>query len=194
MSGKARAHPSKSAGPKDVCCAIAGAPWGSNTWQGQEEGLPAASSTSSSSRPVTGRMCLARSSCKLLWRCAALTQAPPDRASSTCLCPVYAHSYGGLANATGGFCTNPADVLKVRMQMHIGGAPASATATVRSILHQEGPAAFMSGWQASVMRELSYSAIRMGLYDEVKELLAGVSTRLGLSGSLSCSIPGNASC
>jgi hypothetical protein len=27
--------------------------------------------------------------------------------------------------------------------------------------------------QACVMRELSYSAIRMGLYDEVKELLAG---------------------
>jgi hypothetical protein len=59
------------------------------------------------------------------------------------------------------------------MQM-LRGVPASATATVRSILQQEGAAAFMSGWQASVMRELSYSAIRMGLYDEVKELLAGV--------------------
>jgi hypothetical protein len=74
-----------------------------------------------------------------------------------------------------GVCTNPADVLKVRMQMHKGadGAPASAISMVRSIWRSEGPAAFMSGWQASVMREMSYSAIRMGLYDEFKELLAG---------------------
>jgi hypothetical protein len=65
------------------------------------------------------------------------------------------------------------------MQMHKGtnGAPATAIGMVRSIVNKEGPAAFLAGWQASVMRELSYSAIRMGLYDEVKELLAGASIR-----------------
>lgn len=78
------------------------------------------------------------------------------------------------------------------MQMHMGGAPASATATLRSILRQEGPAAFMSGWQASVMRELSYGAIRMGLYDEVKELLAGVA-RAGAVWKSFLLTPGNAS-
>jgi hypothetical protein len=74
-----------------------------------------------------------------------------------------------------GVCTNPADVLKVRMQMYKGadGRPASAVSMVRSIWQTEGPAAFMSGWQASVMREMSYSSIRMGLYDECKEILAG---------------------
>jgi dicarboxylate transporter 10 len=84
--------------------------------------------------------------------------------------------YGGVSNALSGVCTNPADVLKVRMQMHKGkdGAPVSAISMVRSILKAEGPAAFLSGWQASVMREMSYSAIRMGLYDEIKEVLAGV--------------------
>jgi len=46
---------------------------------------------------------------------------------------------------------------------------------LRSIVHNEGPAALMSGWQASVMREMSYSAIRLGLYDEVKEVIAGES-------------------
>jgi hypothetical protein len=35
------------------------------------------------------------------------------------------------------------------------------------------------------MRELSYSAIRMGLYDEVKELLAGGAVFL-LKGSTLC--------
>lgn len=74
-----------------------------------------------------------------------------------------------------GVATNPADVLKVRMQMHKGvnGAPVSAISMVRSIIKSEGPAAFMRGWQASVMREMSYSGIRMGLYDEVKDVLAG---------------------
>lgn len=83
--------------------------------------------------------------------------------------------YGGLSNAMSGVCTNPADVLKVRMQMYKGadGRPASAVSMVRSIWQTEGHAAFMSGWQASVMREMSYSSIRMGLYDECKEILAG---------------------
>lgn len=99
--------------------------------------------------------------------------------------------YGGMANALGGLGTNPADVLKVRLQMQneLGAAagrqaagPAAAAAAVRpqlgllqmlkKVVNAEGPAALMYGWQASAMRELSYSAIRMGLYDEVKELLA----------------------
>jgi hypothetical protein len=75
-----------------------------------------------------------------------------------------------------GVCTNPADVIKVRLQM-TQGAAASALGTLRSIIRAEGAAALMAGWQASVMREMSYSAIRMGLYDECKELLAGVPVR-----------------
>jgi hypothetical protein len=71
------------------------------------------------------------------------------------------------------------DVLKVRMQMHKGvnGAPASALGMLRSMLRSEGPGALMAGVQASVMREMSYSGIRMGLYDEIKELLAGETAR-----------------
>jgi hypothetical protein len=44
---------------------------------------------------------------------------------------------------------------------------------LRHIVHKEGPASLMAGWQASVMREMSYSAIRLGLYDEVKDMIAG---------------------
>uniref|UniRef100_A0A383VG02 Mitochondrial carrier protein n=1 Tax=Tetradesmus obliquus TaxID=3088 RepID=A0A383VG02_TETOB len=96
-----------------------------------------------------------------------------------------------VAAELAGLGTNPADVLKVRLQMQneLGAAagrqaagPAAAAAAVRpqlgllqmlkKVVNAEGPAALMYGWQASAMRELSYSAIRMGLYDEVKELLA----------------------
>lgn len=87
-----------------------------------------------------------------------------------------------------GVSTNPADVLKVRLQMQnelmvaelskaTSKAPQqrqlSLLQMLRGVVTAEGPAALMNGWQASVMREMSYSAIRMGLYDEVKELLAG---------------------
>lgn len=37
----------------------------------------------------------------------------------------------------------------------------------------EGMSGLMRGWQPSVLREMSYSAIRMGLYDPMKEVLGG---------------------
>ncbi|KAF6264115.1 mitochondrial carrier domain-containing protein [Scenedesmus sp. NREL 46B-D3] len=87
-----------------------------------------------------------------------------------------------MANALGGVGTNPADVLKVRLQMQnelgaaagrqatgLGAAGAAAAATPP----QQLGLLQMLKKIASVVRELSYSAIRMGLYDEVKELLAG---------------------
>jgi hypothetical protein len=37
----------------------------------------------------------------------------------------------------------------------------------------------MVGWQANVMREMSYSAtIRLGLYNEVKDMIAVLSPRI----------------
>lgn len=89
-----------------------------------------------------------------------------------------------------GVCTNPSDVLKVRLQMQnelskkaAAGAAAAALQPqqqlnllqmARRMIRTEGWSSLMNGWQASVMREMSYSAIRMGLYDEVKQVLAGV--------------------
>lgn len=58
------------------------------------------------------------------------------------------------------------------MQMH-KGPPCTPVSMLRTILANEGPAVLMRGWQASVMREMSYSSIRMGLYDEVKAVLQG---------------------
>lgn len=80
-------------------------------------------------------------------------------------------------------------MLKVRLQMQneLSKKPAvgaAATAVqpqqqlsllqmARHMMRTEGWSSLMNGWQASVMREMSYSAIRMGLYDEVKDLMAG---------------------
>jgi hypothetical protein len=77
---------------------------------------------------------------------------------------------GGISNATAAVTTNPADVLKVRLQMQNAGVTASSgvqqLGLVQMLQHvwkTEGISGLMAGWQASVMREMTYSAIRMGL-------------------------------
>jgi len=82
----------------------------------------------------------------------------------------------GTSNACAGLCTNPVDVVKVHMQMQ--GEGAKLTSPVqgflgvgREICKRHGGAGLLRGVQASVLRELSYSGIRMGLYEPVKQAL-----------------------
>lgn len=87
----------------------------------------------------------------------------------------------GTSNATAAFVTNPVDVLKVRMQMDGEGqssAEHSASRRYKGILHtgravlrDEGFLSFYRGLGASLCREMSYSGIRMGLYEPTKEAL-----------------------
>lgn len=131
--------------------------------------------------------------------CRHLKATAPQSVSDTSGRPRLCASFGRLLfyhdvtpavtwlTATTGVSTNPTDVLKVRLQMQNELSKQATTAAVavqpqqqltllqmaRHMVRTEGLAALMNGWQASVMREMSYSAIRMGLYDEVKELLAG---------------------
>mmetsp|Transcript_110808 Transcript_110808/g.220395 ORF Transcript_110808/g.220395 Transcript_110808/m.220395 type:complete len:306 (+) Transcript_110808:33-950(+) len=90
----------------------------------------------------------------------------------------------GTGNGVAGVVTNPIDVVKVRMQM-IGEGVASADASKRpgfvhlgrSLVKNEGLAALSAGVSASVCREMSYSGIRMGLYEPTKNMLSGSNTQ-----------------
>mmetsp|Transcript_102183 Transcript_102183/g.288656 ORF Transcript_102183/g.288656 Transcript_102183/m.288656 type:complete len:301 (-) Transcript_102183:93-995(-) len=81
----------------------------------------------------------------------------------------------GTSNATAGMCTNPIDVVKVRMQMRGEGAAAGPRVGVfhtgQEIIRTEGVSGLCRGLGASVLREMSYSGIRLGLYEPVKEVL-----------------------
>eukprot|EP00929_Paragymnodinium_shiwhaense_P005574 TRINITY_DN10773_c0_g2_i2.p1 TRINITY_DN10773_c0_g2~~TRINITY_DN10773_c0_g2_i2.p1 ORF type:complete len:1052 (-),score=153.95 TRINITY_DN10773_c0_g2_i2:687-3842(-) len=80
----------------------------------------------------------------------------------------------GISNATAAAVTNPVDVVKVRMQMAgVGSAEAhlGPAAAAQKIMQAEGVTGFYNGLTASLIRELSYSGIRMGLYEPTKELL-----------------------
>ncbi len=84
---------------------------------------------------------------------------------------------GGIANATSATLTNPIDVVKVRLQLQ-SLAPSTSSSTrytgfahgLRMILKEEGMVGWSKGLAPSVLRDGSYSALRFGLYDVVKQL------------------------
>lgn len=83
---------------------------------------------------------------------------------------------GGLGCGPAGFLTNPMDVIKVRNQQFADARFGSVRSTAISILEREGLRGFYKGAATSVLREFTYSSLRMGLYEPIK---AGYSTALG---------------
>ncbi|CAE7597199.1 ucpB [Symbiodinium microadriaticum] len=83
----------------------------------------------------------------------------------------------GVSNAIAACFTNPVDVVKVRMQLAGVSQITSCNAQTvlgagRKLWQQEGPAGLQRGLRPSILRELSYSGMRMGLYEPVRETLA----------------------
>lgn len=72
---------------------------------------------------------------------------------------------GGAGCGVAGFMTNPLDVVKVRNQQY---ADAGFRSTASNILKKEGVRGFWKGASAAVLRECTYSALRMGWYDKIK--------------------------
>lgn len=85
----------------------------------------------------------------------------------------------GIANCTAALVTNPLDVVKVRMQVDTharasggGGGPPSMRATIAFILRSEGVRGLYRGLAPSLLREASYSSLRLGLYEPMRDALA----------------------
>ena len=95
----------------------------------------------------------------------------------------------GVSNAMAASVTNPIDVVKVRLQMDgVGVRTGHARQyggvmdALSKLLRHDGASGLYRGLQASLWRELSYSGIRMGLYEPTKRALGGnaADTSLGL--------------
>lgn len=80
---------------------------------------------------------------------------------------------GGFGCGIAGFMTNPFDVVKIRNQQYGGERFGSFFGSVRHIYAREGMAAFLKGAKASVLREATYSSVRMGFYEPIKAVVAG---------------------
>eukprot|EP01104_Vermistella_antarctica_P000691 TRINITY_DN10824_c0_g1_i1.p1 TRINITY_DN10824_c0_g1~~TRINITY_DN10824_c0_g1_i1.p1 ORF type:complete len:310 (-),score=23.00 TRINITY_DN10824_c0_g1_i1:67-996(-) len=84
---------------------------------------------------------------------------------------------GGVSCCCAAMVTNPVDVVKTRMQLQ-GELGSTVTHRYPNILgglgklvRDEGLRGYYSGIQASLMREATYSTIRLGAYEPFKEML-----------------------
>ncbi|XP_035214347.1 mitochondrial dicarboxylate carrier-like [Stegodyphus dumicola] len=76
--------------------------------------------------------------------------------------------FGGLASAGAACCTHPLDLLKVHLQTQQEGKLGIIKNTTNIIRHQ-GILALYNGLSASLLRQLTYSTTRFGIYEVVKQ-------------------------
>lgn len=80
----------------------------------------------------------------------------------------------GLGNATSAVCTNFADIIKVRQQLHVQRARVSFWTVGTTMARTEGLRSFANGVTATCLREGTYSTIRMGTYESFRELYSPI--------------------
>eukprot|EP00913_Durusdinium_trenchii_P016334 g15353.t1 len=95
--------------------------------------------------------------------------------SGSSLAALHGVGLAGISNAIAACFTNPVDVIKVRMQLagvsKLTSCDAHTVLTAgRKLWQHEGVQGLYRGLQPSILRELSYSGVRMGLYEPVREM------------------------
>ncbi|POR30929.1 Mitochondrial dicarboxylate carrier [Tolypocladium paradoxum] len=86
----------------------------------------------------------------------------------------YPFWFGGSASSMAACVTHPLDLERrpntpqVRLQMRKGDAPKNMSGTFVHIVKNDGLLALYSGISASLLRQLTYSTVRFGVYEELK--------------------------
>ncbi|KAJ9653500.1 Mitochondrial dicarboxylate transporter [Neophaeococcomyces mojaviensis] len=88
----------------------------------------------------------------------------------------YPFWFGGSAAAMAAVVTHPLDLVKVRLQTRKKDAPGTMMGTFRHILRNEGAMGLYSGLSASLLRQLTYSTVRFGVYEDLKVRFAPEAT------------------
>uniref|UniRef100_A0AC35TN25 Mitochondrial dicarboxylate carrier n=1 Tax=Rhabditophanes sp. KR3021 TaxID=114890 RepID=A0AC35TN25_9BILA len=76
--------------------------------------------------------------------------------------------FGGLASAGAACCTHPLDLLKVHLQTQQTGK-ITLPQLAGKILKSDGVLGFYNGLSASLLRQLTYSTTRFGIYETMKK-------------------------
>lgn len=85
--------------------------------------------------------------------------------------PAYPFWLGGVAASLAACCTHPLDLAKVRMQTiqtAANGTKPSTLSTLRLSVTESGLRSIYTGISASIMRQMSYSLVRLGTYERMK--------------------------
>ncbi|CAL8122927.1 unnamed protein product [Orchesella dallaii] len=78
--------------------------------------------------------------------------------------------FGGLASSAAACCTHPLDLIKVHMQTQQEGKLTIVGQSL-AIVRKQGILALYSGLSASILRQLTYSTTRFGMYEVGKTKL-----------------------
>ncbi|KAI0025138.1 putative dicarboxylate carrier protein [Xylariomycetidae sp. FL0641] len=109
----------------------------------------------------------------------------------------YPFWFGGSASSMAACVTHPLDLVKVRLQLRSGDAPKNMSGTFMHIVRTDGVRGLYNGLTASLLRQMTYSTVRFGVYEELKRrstpegtkpslpLLIGLSTFSGFLGGIS---------
>jgi dicarboxylate transporter 10 len=80
----------------------------------------------------------------------------------------YPFWFGGSSSSMAACVTHPLDLIKVRLQMRTADAPKSMSGTFVHVLRTSGPSGLYNGISASLLRQITYSTVRFGIYEELK--------------------------
>ncbi|KAK4189937.1 putative mitochondrial dicarboxylate transporter [Podospora australis] len=80
----------------------------------------------------------------------------------------YPFWFGGSASSMAACVTHPLDLVKVRLQTRTGNMPTNMSGTFIHILRHDGFLGLYSGLSASLLRQITYSTTRFGIYEELK--------------------------
>ncbi|WYZ36612.1 hypothetical protein EsH8_II_000118 [Colletotrichum jinshuiense] len=80
----------------------------------------------------------------------------------------YPFWFGGSASSMAAFVTHPLDLVKVRLQVRRPDAPKNMSGTFAHIIRNHGVTGLYNGLSASLLRQMTYSTVRFGAYEEMK--------------------------
>lgn len=88
--------------------------------------------------------------------------------------------FGGLASAGAACCTHPLDLIKVHFQTQAASSGDASKVVARpsmwrtsvNIVKADGVLALYNGLSASLLRQLTYSTTRFGMYEVAKQQIA----------------------
>ncbi|GES57181.1 dicarboxylate transporter [Aspergillus terreus] len=116
-----------------------------------------------------------------------LEVSQPSRAATAPVKKVhYPFWFGGSASCFAAAVTHPLDLVKVkprenvRLQTRGPGAPTTMIGTFGHILKNNGVLGLYSGLSAAILRQLTYSTTRFGIYEELKSHFTSSSSPPGL--------------
>lgn len=80
----------------------------------------------------------------------------------------YPFWFGGSASCFAACVTHPLDLVKVRLQTRSGNAPTTMVGTFAHVFSNDGVHGLYRGLSASLLRQITYSTMRFGVYEELK--------------------------